>query len=608
MLRRNNTRRSYNDPDRIFINSTTFLKEFPFIHQPPWYVGNTNKIKPVDESHYISAQRYGFRGSKGIQQFTTAPWDLPSRTRTENTPKFLNNDDNYVNEWVPPIVAATHRTINNMESPKLWPVNTRYPTGYQHKELPETNNWVYKRETTIDLPEPPKSPETLSLLMSKTVESNQQIKSLARQESMKNFLSLPMAAQEEFTKTWDDRVKEKATGVLKYIMRRPHPTYQPHTLMDPSDTIKYSGSTAMIVHTQNSDELKFRLRMERSRARAKTPFQVKWQHVIAHFHAIQKKLTRGQSMHDVIRSIAKTLRDAALRSGSETSLRRIDFIKACQSMPCFTDTTAKQLSVLYSLFDPMKKDSMRFVELLGLMTILDNPTDLPYDKVRALWKLHNEFGLDRNVFDIVFEVLSCCAYSLKEYELIEKLFRDEFTAKSYEAAMGMQPEPSEVSVHSSSSSTRIQAAELKQIVSKDKQSPAKGKNSSFLKTGGDEGDNRVVNGDSPSGLDPSNDKDSRSSEPDSEDSQKKSLSVQPQYNICNYYLSEDSIVHVLHLCPNLVVEFDDQLHHKILLCYGKDDRYVEVIADSTTVTTQDFSWIMKAKQGPKKTREVFGLF
>jgi hypothetical protein len=44
-------------------------------------------------------------------------------------------------------------------------------------------------------------------------------------------------------------------------MKREIPVYEAHTLMDPSDLLKYSGTTAMIVHTQTTDELKFRLRM-----------------------------------------------------------------------------------------------------------------------------------------------------------------------------------------------------------------------------------------------------------------------------------------------------------------------------------------------------------
>ena len=58
----------------------------------------------------------------------------------------------------------------------------------------------------------------------------------------------------------------------------------------------------MIVHTQTTEELKFRLRMEQSRSKSKTPYQLKWQHVTIHYNNIAKKLKRGYPMRKAIRS------------------------------------------------------------------------------------------------------------------------------------------------------------------------------------------------------------------------------------------------------------------------------------------------------------------
>lgn len=126
------------------------------IAQPPWYFGNTNKTTPADTNMLIAAARYGFRGSKNIQQYNTNPYEVPSKTRTEYTPKFLDNGD-YINEWVPPIVAAAAQSVNGIETPKTWPENTEYVHGYPLKKLPKS--WRYKRETTVDLAERPKTSE-----------------------------------------------------------------------------------------------------------------------------------------------------------------------------------------------------------------------------------------------------------------------------------------------------------------------------------------------------------------------------------------------------------------------------------------------------------------
>jgi len=60
--------------------------------------------------------------------------------------------------------------------------------------------------------------------------------------------------------------------------------------------------------------------------------------------------------------------------GSETSLSRIEEI------------SPKQMSSLYSLFDPMKHNVMRFVEIISALTVLDKPEKLPQDKLKVYGK------------------------------------------------------------------------------------------------------------------------------------------------------------------------------------------------------------------------------
>eukprot|EP01032_Pedospumella_encystans_P022485 gene22485-25478_t len=614
----NPTQRSRNDPDRVCINSSSMMEGLQVVHQPPWYVGNNNKIKPADTNHFIAASRYGFRGSRQIQQYSTEPWEVPSKTRTEHTPKFLNNSDNYINEWVPPIFAAKQSTINGIETPKLWPQNTEYVTGYPLKKYP--TSWIYKRETTVDLPERPKSSDALSTLMTKTIESNSLLKKYARMETTKSHASLPIAAQTSFEENWKMTLKSNASASLKAILKREKPLYEAHTLMDPSDAIKYSGSTAMIVHTQSTDELKFRLRMERSKSVSKTPFQLKWQHVIIHYSTISKKLKKGYPMRKAIRSIAKALRAAAMRNGSETSLRRIDFINACQDISYFDEVTSKQLSLLYSLFDPMKRNVMRYVEFVGLLTVLDMPEQMPDAKIRSLWLLHQEFGLDRNLFDIVTEILSCCASSVPDCHLIEKYFAEEFRPQCYEQAVTGGPKPalsrpgtsSEMllltggtntglstrggtpanmqkgrSVKSSTANSASSRVNSQALVVVDSDSDDDGLNETKTTKGGLVSGTNTMNN---AGMMPK---------------LTTGLSVQPQYNICEHFLNEHTLVQVLAECPNLMATFDAQLSARLIACHGSDDRYKEAEDDQHEEENHDFTWIMKKREHKK---EVFGLF
>ena len=571
------------------------------LSQPPWYVGNNNKIKPPDANHLTAAARYGFRGSRRIQQYSTEPWEVPSKTRTEHTPKFLNNSDNYINEWVPPIFGATVSTINGIETPKLWPENTEYTTGYPRKKYP--TSWRYKRETTVDLPDCPKSPDGLSSLMLKTQESNSLLKQYAHMESHKTHLSLPMTAKETFEKNWKSTLKKNASSSLKCILRREKPLYEPHTLMDPSDLIKYSGSTAMIIHTQTTDELKFRLRMERSKSKSKTPFHLKWQHMIIHYNNIEKKLKRGQTMRKAIRKIAKHLRATAMRNGSETSLRRIDFINACQEITYFDEITSKQLSLLYSLFDPMKRNVMRFVEFIGLLTVLDMPELLPEDKIRTLWHVYYEFGLDRNIFDLVFEILTTCAHSVNDVSVIERYFAEEFRTKCYElsisGARGLSSRPDTANLESSSPTassggvTRANTSRMSRPAS----------NSLALVPVDSDSEDELGNA-----LDrkkPGTSNTTTSTGIVAAQKKTTGLSVQPQYNICEHFLDEHSLVHVLYECPHLLAAFDQQLSQRLIECHGQDSRYAEDEEDSAPTENHDFTWIMKKRE---HKREVFGLF
>ena len=83
------------------------------------------------------------------------------------------------------------------------------------------------------------------------------------------------------------------------------------------------------------------------------------------------------------------------------------------------------------------------------------------------------------------------------------------------------------------------------------------------------------------------------------------LSVQPQYNICEHYLDEYTLVDVLALCPQLIATYDQQLTHRLVDCHGKDERYKDPDEDSLHTEVQDFKWIMKKVH---KEKEVFGLF
>jgi len=608
----NPTKLALNDADRICINSSRMIEGLRTIPQPPWYVGYNNTIIPPDDNPITAAARYGYRGSKNINQFNTRPQVLPSKSLTEHTPKFLQQhvleSIDYINEYVPPILAATIDSVNGIESPKLWPENTEFVEGYKLKQLP-MKSWRYRRETTVDLPERPKTTENLSTIMEQTNEETKKLLDYTRMESQRTMQSLPMSSLTKFETSWNDFVNKDSSKTLKTTLNEEHQPYEAHTLLDPSDTMRYSGSTAMIVHSQSTEELKFRLRMEHTKSKVTSPFALKWSHICRHFDNISNKLKRKDTMFTAIQKIGDAMHQAALKNGSETALKRIHFVQACQVISFFEDVSSRQVSQLYSLFDPMKRDMMRYVEFLLLLHVLDHPEHDALSKIRTLWRCCQAYGLDRNIFDTALEILTCCAGSLQDVAAIEEYFKIEFRKKCYEFAI-MKNTTNNNGNSNNNTHNKLGNSELSNsggsVASLSKSvnntsSPVRPStftaSSSLTGSGGKRNPSLAESDDEREGLNQSFSATATSS---------KNSFIQHQYNISQSYLNENSFIAVLEVCPLLVETFNSQLSLRLQQCYGIDERLKE-LEEKEFIPTEnlDFSWIIK--KAPVK-KESFGLF
>jgi hypothetical protein len=187
------------------------------VEQPPWYVGYQNTIEPADNSYLSAAARYGYRGSKNIKQYQTQPIEHPEKTRTPYTPKFLTGGKELENEWVPPIHAKPLNQGYVLTSPKLWPENTRYVTGFKKKELP--TSIFYNRETTAAVKSPPEIPPSLTSLVERSTAENNDLLDFSKMESSKTLLSNTMVAQMKLDTSWKTKLAESASPSLKVSMR-----------------------------------------------------------------------------------------------------------------------------------------------------------------------------------------------------------------------------------------------------------------------------------------------------------------------------------------------------------------------------------------------------
>jgi len=535
----NPTMLSLNDPDRVFLNSSTMKDGLIVVPggQPPWYFGNNNKTKPPDSNFAtMAASRYGFKGAQQIRQRHVEPYERPSNTRHEHTPHFLNGGEDF-DEWVPPIVHAKFNTVNGLESPKLWPENTEYPSGYKQKRVPTSSR--YRRETTTVIEDRPTTSHAMHAILNRTVEKTM-LSDYARMEKDRTFLSLPMTAQQQFAANWADRLDRDANQTLRVTMKREVPGYEAHTLSDPTDVMRYSGTTALIVNSQSSEEVKFRSRLERSKETI--PYDLRWKKVIALFRAIKVRLKRDESMDSVIREMAGAMRAEASRLGASTILRRSDFVNIVTGVAAFEGFDIKLFSAVYGVFDPLKKNIMRFVELIKSFALLDNFEFTTDEKLQNLWDLNMEYGQDMSPFDIALTCLCNVCASDQDSDDIKRLFKQMFKPACYRVSISEEKIPG---MHSQGAS------------------------------GGDHAETPILKTD-------------------------QVMSAMPAYNIINNFLNRDTFIKVLHQCPELWKKFDSCLDARLVSCFGSG-RVKEVVKGQEggvggAAISQDFGWILKKKK------------
>jgi hypothetical protein len=372
----NNTRKSRDDPECYQYTSTSMTEGISYAAgQPPWYCGYSNKTVPSDSSLVYAASRYGFRGSKGIKQYENSPYQMPQSTTTKYTPKFLNGAY-IIDEWVPPILARTHQTVNGLESPKLWPENSSYPSGAKMKK-PSTS-CRYNRETTISNNNTQEIPLPLTEYIERCGDIDRTLNSFAGMETNNTFLSGPMTAQLTFHTMWNDRVQETASKDLKATLNATFLPSDPQSLSDASDKIQYAGNTAFIVHSQSADDLRYRQKLSDA---ILTTYENQWKQSIINFRLVKANLKRDTTMTMIIPDIAVTLIEHAAAAGVVTHLRRSDFMNSMRRIKFCNTLTSQQVSLLFNAFDPLKKNSIRFGDIIASWIVLDCPLDSALDTI-----------------------------------------------------------------------------------------------------------------------------------------------------------------------------------------------------------------------------------
>ena len=432
----NLTRKSQNDAESYLYTTTSMTKGIKYATgQPPWYCGYNNKTVPPDSSLVHGACRYGFRGSKGIKQYEAKPYQMPSFTVTEHTPKFLDCSCR-INEWVPPILARTYQTVNGLESPKLWPENTEHPNGARLQKSPTSTR--YNRETTVAISDKIGIPERLKDYITRAGNLDDTIQNFARMESYSTLLSTPMRARLNFESNWSTRIKECASTQLQATLNTCSLHGNFRSLVNSMDKITYAGKTAFIVNSQDFNELKYKMKLDKSYSILSLENQ--WNQVNLIFETIRGQIDKDLSFTEAIKIIITTLLNSVFGDGEisppQIRMDRGTFMDLFCQIPFCTTMTSQKVSILFNSFDRLKRNHIDIIDLISTLIILNNPHDTTLQKLIQIWNLYDQmYGNELSPVDISLKVLqSSCSSDIKRKN-IEIIFKDSFRPICYKMSL-----------------------------------------------------------------------------------------------------------------------------------------------------------------------------
>ena len=597
----NLTRKSLNDPESYQYTTTSMTDGVPYAPgQPPWYCGYNNKTVPPDSPLIHAASRYGFRGCKGISQREAKGYQSPKHTRTEHTPSFLDVSIR-LDEWVPPILARSFQSVNGMESPKLWPENTEYPSGARLKKAPTSMR--YNRETTVA--NSPTGGVLTGRADAEHIDADKAILDFARMESRGTYLSAPMTARLTFDTMWASRVKSGASKPLSISMSIISGKRNPQGLTDSTDRISYSGKSAFIVHSPNADANKHRLSLETGKIWQ--TYESQWNHSIVAFRVIKGQVKRESTMTLAISELSNSLLCQAVASGSVGHSKRNDFLSSFRRCSACSTLTSQQVSLLFNSFDPLRRGSVPIVDIIAAFTILDNPLEPTAQKLSRVWHLHDQYrcagGLSK--LDTALSTLRSCCNSEGSRGAVEKDFKLHFRPTCYSLSLRESQSPSRLSNNFKSGNDYTRNSNLLDLQMMSSKGMDLGQYRPMTSLGSHH-TNHSLTGQLRSRASTaysSMEGPGRRTGDASFWRSRGVASVHP-YSISEPYLgSFDSFIVILTKCPSALHLFETQLSDRLAQCYGRDDRLPpEKTSDDKVVvedTDKDFSWILKIKPQSK---------
>ncbi|GMH88145.1 hypothetical protein TL16_g11068, partial [Triparma laevis f. inornata] len=423
-----------NDPNKVFYNVTPTGETPNF---PPWYVGHQNTTtKPSDIPS--TANRYGNRGAYAMK-LRHIDRNSTRITGGGSLPEFLDKID-FTNEWAPKLNAAPHKPNGAMFcSPKDWPENSVYPTGFKKKAPPSSH--AYKRETTV-LHRPTTTPDR-RLLHTAEIDDDETVQ-------MQNSISFDRS-QGRVTST-ASLIESRASKIS--FLSRPRTQNMMRIQsegMIPQRNMQYSGNQLIIkpempMVFKEPDPLAVETFNIGRKKAANDHHANKWSQVtrfIKVLFSTSRNLVvfdptpvylSGVNNLDIVMHEFKAM---TRFNKHATLIYRDQFIQAVTSK--VDGMSQSMANSLFSAFDVAKKNCVHYATVLACSLIISKPDQSSLDCLTELWRLYEVHKGSYMAMDNACDILGLVCNSLEEMELMEKTLKKEFRPTCYRLAASATP-------------------------------------------------------------------------------------------------------------------------------------------------------------------------
>jgi hypothetical protein len=140
-------------PDRVYVGGGAARRRGGVgkARREPWYGGALDRSNAPSSDLFADAVRYGYDGARRRRQYQQFSGAAPAKTLDDMCPEYLRRNTSLRAEWAPALRGQAPGPGGVWgATPRLWPENASYPSGYKGASVAQrpSSSW-YRNQTTI---------------------------------------------------------------------------------------------------------------------------------------------------------------------------------------------------------------------------------------------------------------------------------------------------------------------------------------------------------------------------------------------------------------------------------------------------------------------------